>query len=253
MRELERDLPSDDAACSRVVVVGPGRLGRALVHALSHSGGALEPVGPLARGADGRDADAVLLCVPDGQIEAAASLIVPGPLVGHCSGATGLGPLLPHEAFSMHPLMTVAGAQASFAGAGAAVDGATDRALLFAERLARALGMRPVRVADEDRALYHAAASVASNFLVTLEAGAERLAALAGVDRELLVPLVRSTVENWAALGPERALTGPVARGDEETVRRQRGAIADRAPELLPLFDALVSATRSLAMEVQPA
>jgi len=253
MRELERDLPSDDAACSRVAVVGPGRLGRALVRALSDASGAFEPVGPLGRGADGREADAVLLCVPDGQIAAAASLIVPGPLVGHCSGATGLEPLLPHEGFSMHPLMTVAGAQATFAGAGAAVDGATDRALAFAERLARALGMRPVRVAEEDRALYHAAASVASNFLVTLEAGAERLAALAGVDRELLAPLVRSTVENWAVLGPERALTGPVARGDEETVQRQRAAIAERAPELLALFDALVSATRSLAMEVQPA
>jgi predicted short-subunit dehydrogenase-like oxidoreductase (DUF2520 family) len=195
----------------------------------------------------------VLLCVPDGQIAAAAALIVPGRLVGHCSGATGLEPLLPHEGFSLHPLMTVAGPEAQLAGAGAAVDGATPRALAFAERLTRALGMRPVRVAEEDRALYHAAASVASNFLVTLEAAAERMAAQAGVDRELLVPLVRGTVENWAALGAERALTGPVARGDEETVDRQRAAIEARAPDLLALFDALVAATRSLALEAQPA
>src|SRR5437764_511938 len=83
-----------------------------------------------------------------------------------------------------------------------------------------------VEVADEHRAAYHAAASVASNFLVTLEAFAERLAATAGVDREHLVPLVRATVENWAALGPERALTGPVARGDEATVERQRAEVA---------------------------
>ena len=55
----------------------------------------------------------------------------------------------------------------------------------------------------------------------------------------MLVPLVRATVENWAALGPERALTGPIARGDEETVARQRDAVAERAPELLALFDAL--------------
>jgi predicted short-subunit dehydrogenase-like oxidoreductase (DUF2520 family) len=233
--------------------VGAGRLGRTLVRALSETGGAFEPLGPLDRGADGREADAVLLCVPDGQIAAAASLIVPGRLVGHCSGATGLEPLLPHEGFSLHPLMTVAGPESGLAGAGAAVDGATAPALVFAERLARALGMRPVRVAEEDRALYHAAASVASNFLVTLEAAAERLAALAGVERELLVPLVRSTVENWAALGGERALTGPVARGDEETVHRQREAIEARAPDLLPLFDVLVQATRSLAMETQPA
>ena len=63
--------------------------------------------------------------------------------------------------------------------------------------------MRPVEIADDDRAAYHAAASIASNFLVTLEAAAERVAATAGVDRELLVPLVRATVENWAADGAD--------------------------------------------------
>src|SRR5690606_34421565 len=94
---------------------------------------------------------------------------------------------------------------------------------------------------------YHAAASIASNFLVTLQAAAERIAATAGVDRAALVPLVRATVDNWAALGPERALTGPLVRGDEATVARQRAAIAQRAPELTALFDALADATRALA------
>ena len=109
--------------------------------------------------------------------------------------------------------------------------------------------MRPVAVAEADRAAYHAAASIASNFLITLEGSAERMARTAGVERELLLPLVRATVENWAALGPERAMTGPVARRDEPTVARQRDAIAERAPDLLPLFDALVQATRALARE----
>ena len=107
--------------------------------------------------------------------------------------------------------------------------------------------MTPVEIADEDRAAYHAAASIASNFLVTLEAAAEQLAATTGMDRALLGPLVRATVENWLALGPERALTGPIARGDEATVERQRAAVAERAPELLELFDALADATRRLA------
>jgi predicted short-subunit dehydrogenase-like oxidoreductase (DUF2520 family) len=203
--------------------------------------------GPDQHRADGRRADAVLLCVPDSEIEAAASLIAPGPLVGHCSGATTLAPLAPHEAFSLHPLMTVTPEGARFAGAGAAIAGSTARATALAADLATALGMRPVVVADADRAAYHAAASIASNLLVTLEAAAERIAVSAGVGRELLLPLVHATVDNWAALGPQRALTGPVARGDEATVARQRAAVADRAPDLLPMFDALVAATRTLA------
>ena len=88
-----------------IAIVGAGRLGSALSAALDAAGYAV--LGPLARGADARGATAVLLCVPDGEIAAAAAAVAPGPLVGHCSGATGLEPLAPHEAFSLHPLMTV--------------------------------------------------------------------------------------------------------------------------------------------------
>jgi predicted short-subunit dehydrogenase-like oxidoreductase (DUF2520 family) len=187
----------------------------------------------------------VLLCVPDAEIAAAATCVAGGPLVGHVSGATTLAPLAGHEAFSLHPLMTVpADGAPVFAGASAAVAGATPRALAFAEELAAALGMTPFTVPDEDRASYHAAASIASNYLVTLQAAAERLL---GHDRALLAPLVRATVANWERLGPERALTGPIARGDEATVERQRAAVAERAPDLLPLFDSLAGATRDLA------
>jgi predicted short-subunit dehydrogenase-like oxidoreductase (DUF2520 family) len=225
-----------------IAIVGAGRLGTALAAAL----GAPSPLG---RGADARGATVVLLCVPDAEIAAAAAAIEAGPLVGHCSGATELDVLAPHEAFSLHPLMTVpAGAPRDvLAGAGCAVDGSTPRALAVAEALARQLGMRPTRVADEDRAAYHAAASIASNFLVTLEGAAERLAASAGVERAQLAPLVRAAVENWAVRGAEGALTGPIARGDEDTVARQRAAVAERTPDLLPLFDAMVDATRTLA------
>jgi predicted short-subunit dehydrogenase-like oxidoreductase (DUF2520 family) len=232
-----------------IAIIGAGRLGSALSAALGVAGYAVfGPPAPLGRGADAHGASTVLLCVPDGEIAAAAAQVAPGPLVGHCSGATGLDVLAPHEAFSLHPLMTVpAGAPADvLAGAGCAVDGSTPRALAAAESLAAALGMRAVRVAGEDRAAYHAAASIASNFLVTLEGAAERLAATAGVDRALLVPLVRAAVENWAARGAGEALTGPIARGDDETVARQRAAVEERTPDLLPLFDALVDATRTL-------
>ena len=232
-------------------IVGAGRLGISLAAALREAGVAVD--GPLGRGADAAGADVVLLCVPDGEIEAAAAAIAPGPLVGHCSGALGLEVLGEREGFSLHPLMAVTREGARFTGAGAAVDGSTERAVATATALAETVGLRPVRIAPEDRAAYHAAASIASNFLVTLQAAAERLAATAGADREVFVPLVRATVENWAALGPERALTGPVARGDEATVARQRDAVAERVPELVPLFDALVEATRELARAEVPA
>jgi predicted short-subunit dehydrogenase-like oxidoreductase (DUF2520 family) len=263
MQELERDPSSGTLARAdetpypgarhlgetlpraRVAVVGQGRMGTALATALKQAGFAVD--GPLGRGADGAGADLILLCVPDKEIATAASAVRPGRPVGHCSGATGLEPLAPHEAFSLHPLMTVTPLGAGFAGAGAAIAGSTPRALELAAGLARALGMLPVEIAAEDRATYHVAASIASNFLITLEAAAERLAADVGIERPLLVPLVRATVENWAALGAEQSLTGPVARGDDVTVARQRQAIVDRAPELLELFDALVDATKGLA------
>jgi predicted short-subunit dehydrogenase-like oxidoreductase (DUF2520 family) len=247
LRELEREAP-ETPSCSRLAIIGRGRLGGAIAAALGKAG--FEVLGPLGRGggwSETTHVDAVLLCVPDGEISSAAEAVGLGPLVGHCSGASGLATLAPHEGFSLHPLMTVTAEGARFAGAGAAIAGSTVRALEFAAQLAGALGMRPVKIAEEDRAAYHAAASVASNFLVTLEAAAERLAATTGVPRELLVPLVRATVENWAAFGAERALTGPVARGDSATVARQRAAIAERAEDLLPLFDALVQATSALA------
>jgi predicted short-subunit dehydrogenase-like oxidoreductase (DUF2520 family) len=230
-----------------ITILGAGRLGTALAAALHAAG--LRVTGPLRRGEPVAEAaSVVLLCVPDSEIAAAAAGVAPGPLVGHCSGATGLDVLGGHEAFALHPLMTVpAGGAAVFAGAGAAVDGSSPRALAAAEALARTLGMTPTRVDGADRAAYHAAASIASNFLVTLEGAAERLAATAGVDRALLVPLVRAAVENWAARGAAEALTGPIGRGDEETVARQRAAVAERTPDLLPLFDALAGATRALA------
>jgi predicted short-subunit dehydrogenase-like oxidoreductase (DUF2520 family) len=252
MRELERKPPTATPAPTRCAIVGAGRLGCALGEAMSAAG--FDVIGPLGRDPDVGSTDLVLLCVPDAEIRRAARTVPvrPGRLVGHCSGATGLDALEPHEAFSVHPLMAVTPAGARFDGTGCAIDGSTDRATTVARELAGRLGMRPVRIAPHDRAAYHAAASIASNFLVTLEAAAEQLMETAGGDRELLVPLVRATVENWARLGSHGALTGPIARGDELTVARQRQAVAERTPELLPLFDAMARATRELAAPPPP-
>ena len=226
-------------------VVGDGRMGRALSAALRAAGVAVR--GPLARGADAAGAMIVLLCVPDREIASASAAIADGGLVGHVSASADLSLLAPHERFALHPLLSVVGASACFEGATCVVEGSTARATEVARDLATRLGMTARVIAPEQRALYHAAATMASNYLVTLEAGAERLARLAGLDRAALVPLVHGSVEQWAALGARDALTGPIARGDEETVTRQRAAVAAAAPDMVALWDCLVTATRSLA------
>jgi predicted short-subunit dehydrogenase-like oxidoreductase (DUF2520 family) len=277
---------SGELGVSRVGVVGAGRLGTALAAALREAGVGVD--GPAGRGKVPEGCDAIVLCVPDAEIPAAAATVAgAAPLVGHTSGATRLAALEPAggAAFGLHPLQTFperaqfgaeppagptgsdppagptgsdplagppgSGALAAFAGAGCAVAGSTPEALDFAGRLARLLGMTPFEIDDEGRAAYHAAASVASNFTVTLLAAAERIAAGAGLApheaRALLAPLVRRTVESVAELDPQRALTGPVARGDHVTVDAQRRALEDAAPELLELFDELVRHTRALA------
>jgi predicted short-subunit dehydrogenase-like oxidoreductase (DUF2520 family) len=230
----------------RCAVVGHGRLGTALATALRDAGAPV--LGPLGRGATAGDADVVLLCVPDAEIAAAAEKIAPGRRVGHCSGATTLAPITAThpDAFSLHPLMTVTREGADFAGAHAAIAGTTEEARATARALADALHMTPFDVPDADRTAYHAAASIASNYLVTLAWAAERVG---GLDRAALAPLVRAAVDNWAAHGPHAALTGPIARGDEATVDAQRAAVARRAPDLVRLFDALAEATRTLAVE----
>src|SRR5512142_1297762 len=157
MWELERESTLPAFARLRCAVVGAGRLGRALAAGLREAG--VEVDGPLGRGARCPGADVVILAVPDGEIANAAAAIGPGPLVGHCSGATTLDPLAPHEAFSLHPLMTVpADGPAQLAGASAAIAGSTPRARGVSHRLALHLGLTPIDVADEDRAAYHAAA-----------------------------------------------------------------------------------------------
>jgi predicted short-subunit dehydrogenase-like oxidoreductase (DUF2520 family) len=165
------------------------------------------------------------------------------------SASAPLELLAPHERLALHPLVSVTGESARFAGATCAVDGSTPRALAAARALAERLGMQPRVIAPEQRALYHAAASAASNFLVTVEGMAEQLGRLVGLERAALVPLVWATVENWAERGARGALTGPIARGDDATVARQREAVAAAVPELLPTWDALTAATRALAAQ----
>lgn len=256
MRELERNAPitppsPTPLAAVSVAIVGRGRVGRALTASLRAAGHPVDE--PTGRGEVPAGADAILLCVPDAEIAAAAAAVAGAArFVGHTSGATPLAALDPAraEAFALHPLQTITGADTELRGCGAAVAGATPAAHDLALDLAQLLGMTPFDVRDDQRASYHAAASIASNYLVTLEWAAQSLARNAGVDAPF-GPLVRTTLDNVIAAGPHAALTGPIARGDDLTVERQRAAVAASAPELLALFDALAERTRALAAEAR--
>lgn len=232
-------------AALRYAVIGAGRLGHALTRAMREANA--QVIGPLGRGEALPECDVVLLCVPESAIVELAASIPIGPIVGHCSASFPLDALAPHERLAAHPLMPITKAGADFRGAVCATDGSTPRATTVAEGIALLVGMRPVLVPADKRALYHASASMAANFLTTLGDAAERLAAPCGINREDFAPLIRAAVENWIALGGKQALVGPVSRNQTETVARQRAAVAETAPDLLPLWDAMVTSTRKLA------
>ena len=186
------------------------------------------------------EAELVLLCVPDRAIAEVASAIAPGPWVAHVSGGTPLAALDPHGCrFSLHPLQTFTHDRGpeQLDGAWAAVTGETEEALAVANELAALLGLRPFPLADDRRALYHAGAVIASNYLVTLRGMAGELLAEAAVPPEALDPLMRRVIENGFEL------TGPIERGDWETVEAHRRAIRAARPELEPLYDVLAEAT----------
>jgi predicted short-subunit dehydrogenase-like oxidoreductase (DUF2520 family) len=218
----------------RVHVIGSGRVGSAIAARLRERGVAVGPDAP----------DLVLLCVPDAAIADTARGLAPGPVVAHVSGATPLAALEPHERrLSMHPLQTFTRSRGpeQLDGAWAAVTGETDELRGIGFELAEMLGLRPFELDDSARTLYHAGAVFASNYLVTLQRAATLLFESAGAPPEALEPLMRRTIENGFEL------TGPIARGDWETVTAHRAAIEAERPELEDLYDTLAGATVALA------
>src|SRR5437867_3064993 len=187
-------------------------------------------------------AGVVILAVRDDAIPPLADALArgggvrPEHVVLHLSGVQGqeaLGSLVPSRAAlgSLHPLQTIADPERAperLKGAWAAVEG-MPRAVDAAERLARALGMRPFRLTGKTKAIYHAGAVFASNYFVVVEAVAQRLLRHAGLSEveawQALRPLVEGTLENLLHEQPKDALTGPVARGDDATIRRHLASL----------------------------
>lgn len=233
---------------ARVVrVIGPGRAGGSLLGALAASG-RWRAVEPLRRDDPVRDAaqgvDLLVIATPDRAIADVAARIEPvgTTVVAHLSGACGLDVLGRHpRRGALHPLMTLPDAERGavlLRGAWFAIAGDE-----LVGQVVAALGGRSFGVADEQRAVYHAAACVASNHVIALLAQVERLAVIAGVPYEAFFDIVRASVENSVEMGPRRALTGPAARGDTTTIERHLAALDHRER---PAYEAMVAEIRRL-------
>jgi predicted short-subunit dehydrogenase-like oxidoreductase (DUF2520 family) len=201
----------------------------------------------------------VVVAVPDDAIQEAteqmASGVRPRDHVFHTSGGTSVVALAAARdagarIASMHPLQSVPdavrGADALHGAAVAVTCAPEDRLDFF--RLSRAWGGRPFLLPDEAKPRYHAAAVFASNFVVSCAWAATALLRDIGVRDAtvILAPLLQATVENVVARGPDKAITGPIARGDTETIRRHVEALAAAEPEVLEAYRALARLTAHL-------
>ena len=267
----------------KVVLIGPGRLGMTVTRLLAEAGYDIRSIigrdriraAAAARfvGAPGvgstdltrvREGELVLLALPDDQLgEMAAHLrrdgyLAAGTVLIHFSGIHPAAILLGEEgpllhALAIHPLQTFANAVIGvrqLPGSPCSVEGDADL-LPLAEELVSDLGGTPFRLAAEHKPLYHAAACVASNYLVTLVDTAGEIMAACGFSREeafrLLTPLLNGTHKNLAALGPDHALTGPISRGDQRTVRKHLQAMARLPQEIQEIYRAMGRRTAVLA------
>lgn len=238
-----------------IAIVGPGRLGRALALELKRARYRISEIvsrdtaaskrraRELARKVDGHvstidtarlDTDLVWFCVPDREIAAAsrqlASAVVwKKKIVFHSSGALASDELKAlrrrgASVASVHPLMTfVSGSIPPLQGVPFAVEGDA-AAVRLARRIARDLGGEAFTIRKQHKAAYHAWGAFTSPLLVATLVTGERLASAAGLSaveaRKKMLPIVRRTIANYEALGPAGAFSGPIVRGDSETIHK---------------------------------
>lgn len=212
-------------------IIGRGRAGRSLEGALRSAGWAVLPLAGRSDDLAGAasDVDALVLAVPDDAIARVAAAVRPelSAAVVHLAGSLGLEVLAPHpRRAALHPLVALpdpeTGARRLRSGITFAVAGDP-----IATSIAAALGGTTVEVPDAARATYHAAAAVAANHVVGLLGQVERIAGSVGLPLEAFLPLARAAVEDAGRVGPRRALTGPAARGDWQTLARHLESIPE--------------------------
>lgn len=250
-----------------LAVVGPGRAGGAIALAAVAAGHRLAAVvpGPTGRIPDQLGVepsrfgmlplvDLVIVATPDRAIRDAAR-VVGARLTGaatviHLSGFTSIEAVdVGTGRFgSLHPLMSLSDpvrGRRALRGAPAAVTGSSRDVERMISGFAESIGMRPFGLPDHRRRLYHTSAAVASNITTGVLGLAFELMSSAGVDPSVLRPLVDQSIANAFDLGPDRALTGPIVRGDEATVAGQRLEVGLVDPGLADQFDLLVEFLRA--------
>lgn len=252
----------------KVGIIGAGTVGTALAKRLSEKGCHIAAVASRSFSSAERlagfvcgtkavttpqevadECDTVFVTTPDGAIPLVVSALAwrPGQEVLHCSGADSLQPLeTARRAGAMvgafHPLQTFAGVQQALdnlAGSTFAIE-AEEPLLSRLKQMAEDLAGRWVVLRSEDRVLYHAAAVMACNYVVTLVKLATDLWASFGISEaeatRALLPLLKGTLNNVGSVGLPNCLTGPIARGDDGTVRKHLDAIGEKAPQLLSTY-----------------
>lgn len=244
------------------LVVGRGKVGRALAAALTAAGHSARLVpGKTCSAGDVGTARVVVLALPDAALEAAAERLAPGlsqgTVVLHCAGRLGVEPLAACARAGahvgvLHPLVSFASKRVVPPLAGTTFVLAGDaRASSAGRALARAVGARPL-VAPVHGAAYHAAAAMLAGGAVALAAHATDVLVTLGVERpaarRALAGLLASVAANLTRLDAPEALTGPVARGDAPAVAAHRAALAERSPEALVVYDAIAPAVLAVAV-----
>jgi predicted short-subunit dehydrogenase-like oxidoreductase (DUF2520 family) len=255
----------------RIAILGPGKVGTAVgcllrqagydivavagrslekaQRAVACTGG--EPTTDFVRAP--RGADCVLITTTDDAVASVCKAVAEGggfrkgAKVVHTSGVGGLDLLRAAKrrgalVACIHPLQTFADVESAIGKIPGSTFGITadEEILSWADRIVGDLGGRPFRVPDEDKALYHAAACMASNYLVTLMYLVEEIYGRMGLSREEAIrafwPLVKGTIGNIESKGTIASLTGPIARGDGGTIRKHVRGFRTRFPALLKLY-----------------
>jgi predicted short-subunit dehydrogenase-like oxidoreductase (DUF2520 family) len=276
---------ADRPARLAVGVVSAGRVGAVLGAALARAGHTVVAASGVSRDSLRRaeellpdvpllppdevvgGADLVLLALPDDALAGmvrglvAAGAVRAGQIIVHTSGAHGVDVLEPAARqgalpLALHPVMTFTGRAEDLERIVACSFGVTapdgdEVAWSVGEALVMEMGAEPVRIAAAARALYHTALTHGANHLITLVGESAELLREAGVGNpeRLLGPLLSAALDNALRHG-DRALTGPVARGDAGTVLAHLRVLSKHAPELLPSYRALAARTARRAQDV---